>query len=658
MLQKSRVFRAMSNETEVPGPALESVAFNPQEEKSYKLLVDGINDYGIFMLNPNGEIITWNQGAQKLKGYTADEIIGQHFSVFYTQDAIESNYPQYELQEAIKSGRFEDEGWRVKRDGSTFWANVIITPMYNSDQELVGFSKITRDLSLRKKSEDDLYRTIDELKESEERFRLMVEGVKDYAIFMLDPAGNVATWNEGAERIKGYKASEIIGKHFSKFYSREAVKTGFPLYELEQAKKVGRFEDEGLRYRKDGSTFFANVVITAVYNEKKELIGFSKITRDLTEKKRLEEQLYRANEELRESEEKARLLIDSVKDYAIYMLSPDGYIATWNAGAERIKGYKASEVIGKHFSKFYSREAIENGFPQYELEQAKKNGRFEDEGWRIRKDGTAIWVNVVITAVYNEDNRLLGFTKITRDLSERKKNEELMRKNKELLKINTDLDNFIYTASHDLKAPISNLEGLVTLLKDDLGESTTQHQEILDRVDHSIGRLRKVISDLTEITKVEQDSTVVEEINLPELYEDIAESLGEVMNVSGVTLKAEFDEHKMLKYSRKNLRSVLYNLITNAIKYASPDKKPEVIVKTELVQPHELLLTVSDNGLGIEQSQQPKIFSMFKRMHQHVEGSGVGLYIVKRILENSGDRIEVESEVGKGSTFKVYFKLD
>jgi PAS domain S-box-containing protein len=164
-----------------------------EEENKYKLLVEGISDYGIFMLSPTGHIISWNQGAQQIKGYTADEIIGQHFSTFYTQEAVEQNYPQYELEMAIKHGRFEDEGWRVKKDGNTFWANIIITATYNSRGELIGFSKVTRDQSLRKKAEDDLYRAYEELRISEERFRLMVEGVKDYAIFMLDAAGNVAT---------------------------------------------------------------------------------------------------------------------------------------------------------------------------------------------------------------------------------------------------------------------------------------------------------------------------------------------------------------------------------------------------------------------------------------------------------------------------------
>ncbi|MFD2247223.1 PAS domain-containing sensor histidine kinase [Pontibacter ruber] len=647
----------MNKETDLP-ESLEFLSPNlNKEEADYKLVIDGIEDYGIFMLNTDGHIISWNQGAQRIKGYTADEIIGQHFSVFYTRDAILSKYPQYELRMAEKDGKFEDSGWRIRKDGSTFWANVIITAMRGEHGELIGFSKVTRDLSLRKKAEDDLYRAFQELKESEERFRLMVEGVRDYAIFLLDAAGNVATWNKGAKNIKGYTADEIIGKHISRFYSSEDVERGYPQSVLEEARKNGRFEGEGWRYRKDGSAFWASVVITAIYNKEDELIGFSKITRDLTDRRQLEQQLYRANEEMRESEERARLLIEGVKDYAIFMLTPEGYVSSWNKGAERIKGYTASEIIGKHFSKFYSREALEKGFPKYELEQAKKDGRFEDEGWRIRKDGTAIWVNVVITAVYNKAGKLLGFTKITKDLSEKRKNEELMRKNQELLKINSDLDNFVYAASHDLKSPISNLEGLVNLLKEDMGDEGKKHEEVLERIDHSINRLRKVITDLTDITKVQQDTSQAEEVDLQELFDEVVDGMSDFISASKASVAADFREQNTLRYSRKNLRSILFNLISNAIKYASPDQKPEVKLKTQVVTSDTLLLSVTDNGLGIEPGQQQKIFSMFKRMHQHVEGSGLGLYIVKRILENSGDTIEVESEVGKGSTFKVYFKL-
>ena len=254
-----------------------------------------------------------------------------------------------------------------------------------------------------------------------DQLRLLVQGTADYAIFLLDPEGHVASWNTGAERIKGYKAEEIIGQHFSRFYPRDAIDRGWPQYELEVARAEGRFEDEGWRIRKDGTRFWANVVITALRDESGQHRGFSKVTRDLTGRKQ-------AEEALRQSEERFRLLVEGVSDYAIFLLDPEGHVASWNTGAERIKGYKAEEIIGQHFSRFYPRDAIDRGWPQYELEVARAEGRFEDEGWRIRKDGTRFWANVVITALRDESGQHRGFSKITRDMTERKQAEENARR--------------------------------------------------------------------------------------------------------------------------------------------------------------------------------------------------------------------------------------
>ncbi|GGG03258.1 PAS domain-containing sensor histidine kinase [Pontibacter amylolyticus] len=624
-------------------------------EEQYRILIDSITDYAIFLLDAEGHIITWNTGARQIKGYEEQEILGKHFSIFYTQKDIDTNYPAQELTKAIAEGKYEEEGWRVKKDGSVFWANVVITPVYDKDRQLVAFSKITRDLSVRKKAEDDLYRAFEELKESEERFRLLIEGVTDYAIFMLDPAGNVATWNNGARRMNGYEAHEIIGKYFARFYSQELIAEGFPDYELKQAKAHGRFEDNGWRYRKDGSAFWANTVITSIYNSKKELIGFSKITRDLTDKLKMEQQLFLTNEELRESEEKSRLMIDSVKDYAILMLNPEGIVMSWNEGAERIKGYKPKEIIGRHFSTFYNRESIANGFPQYELKKAQEMGRFEDEGWRIRKDGTAFWANVVITPIYNSKKRLLGFSKVTRDLTERRRNEELMHKNSELIKINNELDNFVYAASHDLKAPITNLEGLLQALREDLGDNLAQHEVLLNYMGSALGTLKNVIADLSDVTRLNHELESPEDVQIRDMMEDIKISLQPYIEHTGAVVECTDMEFNTLRYARKNLRSILFNLVSNAIKYADPDRSPVVSISTAITKEGVYELSVQDNGLGLAPSQIGKIFSLFKRAHDHVEGTGIGLYLVKRILDNAGDSIAVESEVGVGSRFIVSF---
>ncbi len=223
-----------------------------------------------------------------------------------------------------------------------------------------------------------------------EAFRLLVESTRDYAIFILDPSGHVASWNEGAYRLKGYRREEILGQHFSVFYPPEAREQHWPEKELEMAQRDGRFEDEGWRLRKDGRRFWANVVITALRDASGTLVGFGKVSRDLTERRN-------AELALRDSEERFRLLLESTPDYAIFMLDPQGHIASWNAGAQRIKGYRADEIIGQHLSTFYTPEAVASGWPEHELREAERVGRFEDEGWRVRKDGTRFWANVVMT---------------------------------------------------------------------------------------------------------------------------------------------------------------------------------------------------------------------------------------------------------------------
>jgi hypothetical protein len=249
----------------------------------HRLLIESVQDYAIFALDPDGYILSWNAGAQRFKGYTADEIIGKHFSIFYPKELVAEGFPAFELRTAANTGRFEDEGWRIRKDGTRFWANVVITALRDRQTgKLLGFAKVTRDLTQRREAEEAL-------RESEERFRLLVEGVRDYAIFMLDPSGRVATWNEGAERIKGYRAKEIIGQHFSKFYPQEDIDAKKPERELEIASRTGKYEEEGWRVRKNGELFWASVLITAIRNKSGELIGFGKVTRDLTERRAAEQ---------------------------------------------------------------------------------------------------------------------------------------------------------------------------------------------------------------------------------------------------------------------------------------------------------------------------------------------------------------------------------
>jgi PAS domain S-box-containing protein len=265
------------------------------DQQRFQYLIAGISDYAIYMLDPSGKVSSWNAGAQRFKGYTAPEILGMHFSRFYTPEDQAAGLPARALAIALAEGKYESEGWRVRKDSTRFWAHVVIDPIYDEAGKLLGYAKITRDNTERKKAEDAL-------RESEQRFRLLVQGVTDYAIYMLSPAGIVTNWNVGAERIKGYSYDEIVGSHFSRFYTDQDRDAGVPQHALSTAAVVGRYESEGWRVRKDGTQFWAHVVVDAIRDEAGELVGFAKITRDLTEKKATEDALAEVNRALFQSQ--------------------------------------------------------------------------------------------------------------------------------------------------------------------------------------------------------------------------------------------------------------------------------------------------------------------------------------------------------------------
>lgn len=265
------------------------------EEGRFRLLVDAITDYAIYMLSPEGIVTSWNTGAQRFKGYKPSEILGEHFSRFYVEEDRAAGIPERALATAIEQGRFEGEGWRQRKDGSRFWAHVVIDPIRRPSGELIGFAKITRDLTERRAAENAI-------RQSEEQFRRLVQGVSDYAIYMLDPEGNVSSWNFGAERIKGYRPEEIIGRHFSTFYTPEDRAAGLPETALRVARAEGRFEREGWRVRKDGTRFWASIVVDVIKGDDGDVLGFAKITRDITEKMETQRALEQAREELFQSQ--------------------------------------------------------------------------------------------------------------------------------------------------------------------------------------------------------------------------------------------------------------------------------------------------------------------------------------------------------------------
>jgi PAS domain S-box-containing protein len=361
--------------------------------------------------------------------------------------------------------------------------------------------------------------------------------------------------------------------------------------------------------------------------------------------------------------------IDQIKDYAIFATDTQGIITAWNKGAERLKGYSEEEAVGQFYGMLHPYEYQQAGIPQQELKTALQQGSYEAEDWRKRKDDSLFWATVTLTPIFSEGGEHIGYTKITGDITRQKELQDklaerqqdvLERKNTELQKINLDLDNFIYTASHDLRSPITNIEALMAILKAELTDEnclSDETEEILQRVISSVDRFKHTVEDLTEISRMQKGLSEYppEEImNIKEVYDDIMADFSYPAHRKACFIQTDFQVYQ-LQFSKKNLRSILYNLISNAIKYQSPERDCIVKIQTQLEEPY-VVLSVKDNGIGVSKRHQEDMFTMFRRFHDHVEGTGVGLYMVKRIVENAGGRIEVESEEGTGTEVKVFFK--
>ena len=486
-------------------------------------------------------------------------------------------------------------------------------------------------------------------------FRRAFEQTRDYAVFLLDTGGNVASWNLGARRIKGYAPEEIIGRHFSTFYTRDAIDSGWPAHELEVAQREGRFEDEGWRVRKDGTRFWANVIITALRDDDGKLLAFSKITRDLT-KRRLHE------EALQQAEERFRLLVHSVRDYAIFALDPTGHISSWNEGAQRIKQYRADEIIGKHFSIFYSPDQLAAGKPEWELETAIRDGRVEDEDWRVRKDGTRFWANVVITAIFNPAGELVGFTKVTRDLTERRENEmralEATRRIAEAEAANRAKSEFLASMSHELRTPLNAIGGYTELLAMGLRGPVTKDQLAdLEKIQRSQRHLLNIINDLLNFSRIEAGKIEYEAVRVP-LRESIR-TVAAMLHPQAIEKQVDFKAGRCppgcaALADPVKVEQIILNLCTNAIKFTEPGGRVEVTCE---IRGERVAVVVADTGIGIPPEDTERVFDPFVQLGrglttQH-EGTGLGLAISRDLARAMEGDLVLVSEVGKGSTFTL-----
>jgi PAS domain S-box-containing protein len=641
----------MAAGTHIAGPIMQEkgVPGYCSDARWCELLIDSVFDYAIYTLDPDGFVKSWNPGAERIKGYQAVEIVGQHFSRFFTAEDRASGLPDKILEAARSCGRHEAEGWRVRKDGTRFWANAVIRPILDEQRALVGFAKITRDITERVQAQQAIL-------ETERRFRILVEGVFDYAIYMLDPSGIVTNWNTGAERLKGYSAEEIVGQHFSRFYTKEDRDTGLPIRILEAAAREGRYEAEGWRVRKDGSRFWASVIIDAIRGEDGALLGFAKVTRDITERRT-------ALDALRESERQFRLLVSGVTDYAIYMLDPNGIVISWNAGAERIKGYSADEIIGQHFSRFYTEPDRSAGIPARALFTATQEGRFEAEGWRVRKDGTMFWANVVIDPIRGEAGELIGFAKITRDISERR-NAELALEESQRQRAHAQrmdaLGQLTGGVAHDFNNLLMIVSGHIHAIKKAVADDPK-----LSRAANAIAYAAKRGETLTrQLLTFSRRQTihpavmqVAERIRAARpILESFVSSAVRVSIAIGPDIWA-------IKVDDSEFELALVNLAINA-RDAMPKGGVLAITAENVslsvadtlagIEGEFVALRVTDTGSGIGPDVLPKVFDPFFTTKEIGKGSGLGLSQVHGFAHQSGGTVRIESEIGRGTTVTIY----
>jgi PAS domain S-box-containing protein len=652
-----------------------------ESETRMKLAIEAA-DIGTFDWNMKTSSFQYTERLAKIFGYANNsELTQDSFSKLIHPDDKALRHAAH--RDALKSGKLFYEARFVWPDFSTHWIRVNGKIVYDKDGTPSRMFGTAFDFTKQKEHADSLEQLVEErthhlrvrneeLKQSEERYHRMVEEVQNYAIILLDRDGIIQNWNKGAEKIKGYRDFEILGKHFSVFYTPEDLKRGWPFTLLAEARKNGKALDEGFRVKKDGSWFWGSITITALHDSTGEVIGFSKVTRDLTEKKIAEDQLQEftaelkaANEELKKSEERYHKMIAEVQDYAIILLSPEGIVQNWNAGAEFIKGYKASEIVGKSFEMFYTPTDRQNNLPLTLLNQAKLTGKATQEGWRVRKDGSKFWGSIVITALHNNEGRIIGYSKVTRDLTERKEAEDKLKVYmRELESQNRELEQFAYIASHDLQEPLRKIQTFTEILQRHINSDDVATR-YFDKISTSAKRMSELIKSVLNYSRLTKDQDQAIEIDLNTILENVVSDYE--LTIAEKNAIIHYNSLPVVKGSALQMNQLFSNLISNALKFSSANPvikiSANIVSDKNVVQRPENLrpgkyweIVMEDNGIGFEQQYAVQIFSMFQRLHgkQTYSGTGIGLALCKKIAELHNGHIAAVSEPGKGSKFFLY----
>ena len=610
------------------------------EQRKQAQLLDLVND-AITLRDLKGDtILYWNQGAERLYGWSAGEAAGA-----VIHELLRTVFPRplkEILAEFVREGHWEGEVVHTKRDGGVMTVLSRWALLRDPQGAPIGSLEINSDITARKEAEERLRR-------AEAFLNSIVENIPNMIFVKEARELRFVRFNKAGQALLGYSEEELLGKNDYDFFPKEQA--DFFTAKDRQVLQEGVLVDipeEPIDTRYHGRRILHTKKIP-VYDQEGRPLYLLGISEDITERRQKEEAL-------RVSEERIRLMVEGVKDYAILMLDPEGHVVSWNAGAERIKGYRADEIIGRHVSVFYPQEDVEAGKPGRVLSAAAAEGRFEDEGWRVRKDGSRFWANVVVTPIRDAAGALKGFSKVTRDLTERRRGEEELHfVNTRLEAANKELEAFSYSVSHDLRAPLRHINGFVEMLKDHQGERLDEKsRHYMKTIANSAKKMGNLIDDLLVFSRMAKSEMRIGGVNSDQLVEEVIRDLQPEVQNRKIVWK--IGRLPAVQGDSSMLRQVWANLIGNAIKYTRTRDQAEIEVGSRREE-REQVFFVRDNGVGFDPEYAGKLFGVFQRLHRadEFEGTGIGLANVRRIVQRHGGRTWAEGRLDQGAVF--YFSL-
>ncbi len=631
-------------------------------QASEERLAVTLNSIGDAVIATDNEacVTLLNPLAEQLTGWTLAQVVGRPVAEIFKIINKESRQPAtIPVIDTLAHGTVQglaNHTLLIARDGSECDIADSCAPIRNRDGQVIGAVLVFRDVT-------EKYAVQQALRDSTVLIQTILATVADSIITFHAGSGIIKTVNPAAERMLGYRADELIGQNFSLLIpeldqdQRNGALEYYRASEEACANGLGR---EVLGRRKDGGIFPIEMAVSDMWLGDQRY--FTGILRDITGRKQVEEQL-------RWTEESFRLMVESVTDYGIVMLDPQGLVVSWNSGAQRLQGYHAEEIIGQHFSRFYSPEDIERGSPQRDLEVVTGKGRFEDEGWRVRKDGSSFWANVVFTAIRDHSGNLRGFAKLTRDLTERKrldrmlqdKNVELERARYLAEKANLAKSDFLSSMSHELRTPLNAILGFAQLIESGSPPPSAVQKKSIDQILKAGWYLLDLINEILDLALIESGklSLSLEPVSLAEVMHECQIMIEPQAQKRGIAVTfPKFEVLYFVKADRTRVKQILINLLSNAIKYNKVNGT--VVVECISSAPERIRIYVKDTGAGLVTDKITQLFQPFNRLGQEAgseEGTGIGLVVCKRLIEWMGGSIGVESTVGEGSMFWIEMNL-